>query len=345
MKKLIYAFMALAAVLVSCSDKDDAEIYKFEGSQWVSEIMMEELGCDIKGECLIDMGATSQGKMAFAIIAEENSKKGLNEGDIVIIENTSYTYTPTDESGAKGIIQAKGEQYSIEFINENTIKFYITPEIYYIFSRVSNNYSLSGAKDINDLTISLIPSKTSDWAGGVVTFELSNGDNIKYLTYDIITVGADNDASMPTALTNADNTPTLTLGLYKNNGIISDAEISLKASDENGNEYECIVTSKAWSPAVYKEESNGYFTEQTAPYIWERGSSCWIGAKGAGEEIEYTGNNNSFKGITYSIDNPLFETYGNKENKVGIDLPNSNTSTIITYSYGEYSQAIEIEIQ
>jgi hypothetical protein len=338
MKKLIYAFMVLATVLVGCTEKEDDNSYKFEGSQWIAEEVPSELGLDLKGETLFDVGVSTQGKMTIALIVQKNSNMGVEDGDIIILNEHPYSCVKSDESGKKYSLQYGEDFYNIEFINKNTIKFFITQESYYIFTRASKSYSLANAKKYEDLTVSLIPSVESDWAGGKIEFSLSNGNPIKSIKFDVVSQNVTVYNDMNSIL--EDNV--ITLGFYEANGKIANASMVITATDYNGKEYWCTIMSKGWRPAFYKEVGEE-FKEVDPSQTWERGENCWIGVESYEGEVEYTGNTDSFEGIRYS--NTLFDAAGSSNNKICFDIPHTNGYDIFYFWYGEqYSFATKIEI-
>lgn len=338
MRKLIYALIAYATILVGCSEKEQDNPFKFEGSQWIAEEIPSELGLDLKGELLIDANVNEQGKISFAIIAQKNDKMGVEEGDIIILQSDGYNISEKDDSGKKYSLLVKEQFYSIEFINENTLKLFITEDSYYIFTRVSNNYSLSNAKYFDDLIVSLIPSKESDWAGGEIEFSLSNGAPIKSIKFDVVSQNVTVYNDMNSIL--EDNV--ITLGFYEANGKIANASMVITATDYNGKEYWCTIMSKGWRPAFYKEVGEE-FKEVDPSQTWERGENCWIGVESYEGEVEYTGNTDSFEGIRYS--NTLFDAAGSSNNKICFDIPHTNGYDTFYFWYGEqYSFATKIEI-
>lgn len=338
MKKLIYAFMVLATVLVGCTEKENDNSYKFEGSQWIAEEVPSELGLDLKGETLFDVGVSTQGKMTIALIVQKNSNMGVEDGDIIILNEHPYSCVKSDENGKKYSLQHGEDFYNIEFINKNTIKFFITQESYYIFTRASKTYSLANAKKYEDLTISLIPSIESDWAGGKIEFSLSNGNPIKSITFDVVT----QNVTVYKGMNSKFDGNVLTLGFYETDGNVANASIVVTATDYKDNQYLCTIMSKSWRPIFIKLTDEGY-KEFDPSQGCIRGESFWIGVEYQEGEVEYTGSTNSFEGIKYS--NTLFDVAGSSGNLVCLDVPHTNGYDTIYFWYGEeYSYAIELEI-
>ena len=330
--------MAFAAVLIGCSDKEEDSGYKFGNYQWLSEEIPSELGIDLKGDLLIDADVDEQGGVSFAIIAQKNSNMGIEEGDIILLQSATYNISKKDDSGKRYSLLVNEQFYSIEFINETTLKFFITEESYYIFNRVTNNYSLSNAKKFDDLNVSLIPSKESDWAGGEIEFSLSNGAPIKSIKFDVVSQNVTVYNDMNSIL----EENVITLGFYEANGKIANASMVITATDYNGKEYWCTIMSKGWRPAFYKEVGEE-FKEVDPSQTWERGGNCWIGVESYEGEVEYTGNTDSFEGIRYS--NTLFDAAGSSNNKICFDIPHTNGYDTFYFWYGEeYSFATKIEI-
>ena len=336
MKKLLYAFMVLATVLVGCTEKEDDNSYKFEGSQWIAEEVPSELGLDLKGETLFDVEVSTQGKMTIALIVQKNSNMGVEDGDIIILNEQPYSCVKSDESGKKYVLQYAEDFYDIEFINENTIKFFITQESYYIFSRVSKAYSLANAKKYEDLTISLIPSVESDWAGGKIEFSLSNGNPIKSITFDVVS----QNVSVYKDMNSKFDGNILTLGLYEKYGNIANASMVITATDYKDNQYSCTIMSKGWRPIFIKWNDYKEFDPSQGVI---RGESFGIGIESCEGEVAYTGSTDSFEGIKYS--NTLFDAVGSSSNKICFDVPHTNGYDTFYFWYGEeYSHAIKVEI-
>ena len=161
------------------------------------------------------------------------------------------------------------------------------------------------------------------------------------MTYDVLTGGlTEQEEICKTTLT---EDQVLTLGQYVAAGsALANCDIQIKAEDEDGNETTCIVTSKAWRPAVYTKY-NGRYTEDDLSQGWTRGAECWLGAVSAMDEITYDGTSDTFEGISYKV--PDFMTpVGNDIDKVCYDTPSTNHSGTITYTYGALSFELKIDI-
>ena len=338
MKKLVLALMVFATFLVGCSDKEEDNSFKFEGSQWLAEEVPSELGIDLKGETLFDAGVSSQGKMIAALIAKKNSAMGVEDGDIIILNEEQFNCVKSDKNGKKYVLQYAEGFYDIEFINENTIKFFITQESYYIFTRVTNPFSIANAKKFEDLTVSLIPSIESDWAGGKIEFSLSNGTPIKSITFDVVS----QNVTVYKDMNSRFDGNVLTLGSYEENGNIANANMVITATDYNDNKYSCSIISKGWRPIFTKRDGEDY-KEFDPSQGCKRGESLWIGVVCYEGVVEYIRSTNSFEGIRYS--NTYFAVAGDSDNKICLDVPHTNGYDTIYFWYGdEYSYATKIEI-
>ncbi|MBE6237701.1 MAG: hypothetical protein E7116_06080 [Bacteroidales bacterium] len=334
MKRLLFAFMAAFLLFSACKKDDSATDYQFEGCQWITE--EEEAYGDYPAyKTLFDVGLKSgAGKFTMAMLMLEDMGP-FHEGDLVLVSQGSYTYDKSkkefsDESGTA----------TIKFLSKNMIKLSFDG-VDMVFTKVDKPYSLSDLIDPEELfkpeDFEVVPSKDSDWAGGSITFTANR--TIQSLTYDVLTDGVTEQDICKTTLTGE----TLVLGQYVGAGsALADCKIQIKAADEEGNETTCIVTSRAWRPAVYTEYK-GEYTQDHLDNGWSRGQECWLGALCADGELPYDGETDSFGGISYTVPD-FMEPFGSRDNKIGYDTPNDSVSGTITYSYGALSFELIIDI-
>lgn len=329
--------MTLGVVMTACKKDEDPKV-TFEGNQWISE-EMEADGDFPAGKYLLDVGAKSGDGKATSLILVTESNKVFTEGDLVLMKSESYTYdSATGKFSGKG-----GSEALVEFISDKTIKF-TSDGMTLILSLVEDKlYSIKDAIPFETTPekFEITPSKTADWAGGSITF--TSDRTIKNLTYDVLTEGlTEQEEICKTTLT---EDQVLTLGQYVGAGTaLANCQIQIKAEDEEGNETTCIVTSKAWRPAVYTySNSTGEFTIDHLDNDWSLGQPCWLGALCADGEIPYDKTTDTFSGIEY--DEPTFMSgFGDRDNKVGFDTPDVATSGTITYTYGALSFELTIDI-
>lgn len=326
--------MAVVLLFSACKKDDSAADYQFEGCQWITE--EEEADGDFPAyKVLFDVGLKSgAGKFTMAMLMMDDMGP-LHEGDLVLVSQDSYTYDKSKKEFADGTGSA-----TIKFLSKNMIKLSFDG-VDMVFTKVDKPYSLSDLIDPDELfkpeDFEVVPSKDSDWAGGSITFTANR--TIKSLTYDVLTDGVTEQDICKTTLTGE----TLVLGQYVGKGsALADCEIQIKAADEEGNETTCIVTSRAWRPAVYTEYK-GEYTQDHLDNGWSRGQECWLGALCADGEVPYDGETDSFGGISYTVPD-FMDAFGSKANKVGYDTPNNNISGTITYSYGALSFELTIDI-
>ena len=323
--------MTLAVVMTACKKVENPNV-SLEGNQWTSE----EFGAEWvypAGMYLFDIGAKSDaGKMTVVLVATE-SNSTFKEGDLIKIYSGDYTY-----DASTGVLSSDGDAVRVEYLTSKKIQFSFvdTGSQFMVLSLVEGKqYPVKEAVEFVEFEIT--PSKEADWAGGSITF--TSNRTIESLTYDVLTEGLTEQDICKTSL--SDNT--LTLGQYVREGTaLANCLIKVKATDEEGNETECIVTSKAWRPAVYTEYKNVY-TQDDLKNGWSRGQECWLGALCADGEIPYDGETRTFGGISYKV--PDFMTgFGSKDNKVGYDTPLTSVSGTITYTYGALSFELVIDI-
>lgn len=318
--------------MTACKKDEDPKV-SLDGNQWITE-ELAAVGDMPAGMFLCDFGAKSgAGKMTTVLVVTESNSE-FNEGDLILMYEGSYTYDPST-----GKLNVDGDESVVEFITNTKVKISVTG-VEFIFSLVEGKqYPVKDAKEFEPAPeeFEVTPSKEADWAGGSVTF-IANRE-IKSMTYDAVTEGVIVDPANPTKLENN----TLTLGLYKDaDGKMADCEIQIKVADIDGNETTCIVTSKAWRPAVYTKYK-GEYTEDDLSQGWTRGAECWLGAVSTMDEITYDGTSDTFEGISYKV--PDFMTpVGNDIDKVCYDTPSTNHAGTITYTYGALSFELTIDI-
>ena len=340
MKKVLFAMIAVVAILVSCEKNNTEDIYTLEG-QWISEVQEGYLDYPSEKEypsnrMLMDVGVESgAGKLTMAILMEDENAI-FSKGDIVLVSKNFYTY----DSSTGNIIVGK-ESAKVTFLSKDMIKLTFDG-VDLIFKRVAKIYSLADMKTFEDSSedeFLLTPSREADWAGGEITF-MANREIVN-MTYDVLTEGVKLSELCATTLENN----SLTLGLYVDDeGVIADCDILIKASDVDGNETTCIVTSEAWRPVVYRfNEEQQTLVEYDLKEGWTRGVSCCLGAVCAVGEIEYDYQTDSFAEISYTTPD-FMSAYGSNNNKVVFDIPNTNGKGVIAYTYGGLIYELEIEI-
>ena len=235
--------MSLAVVMTACKKVENPNV-SLEGNQWISEEFEAEWVYPA-GMYLFDIGAKSDaGKMTVVLVATE-SNSTFKEGDLIKIYSGDYTY-----DASTGVLSSDGDAVRVEYLTSKKIQFSFvdTGSQFMVLSLVEGKqYPVKEAVEFVEFEIT--PSKEDDWAGGSITF--TSDKTIKSLTYEVMTEGLTEKESLcKTSLSGN----TLILGEY----VTADAApanclIKVKATDEEGNEAECIVTSKAWMPAVYTE--------------------------------------------------------------------------------------------
>ena len=326
--------MAVVLLFSACKKDDSAADYQFEGCQWITE--EEEANGDYPAyKVLFDVGLKSgAGKFTMAMLMMDDMGP-FQEGDLVLVSQDSYTYDKSKKEFADGTGSA-----TVKFLSKNMIKLSFDG-VDMVFTKVDKPYSLSDLIDPEELfkpeDFEVVPSKDSDWAGGSITFTANR--TITSLTYDVLTDGVTEQDICKTTLTGE----TLVLGQYVGEGsALADCEIQIKAADEEGNETTCIVTSRAWRPAVYTEYK-GVYTQDHLNNGWSRGQECWLGALCADGEVPYDGETDSFGGISYTVPD-FMDAFGSSDNKVGYDTPYDSVSGTITYSYGALSFELIIDI-
>ena len=323
--------MTLGVVMTACKKEEKPNV-SLDGNQWITE-EFEASGDFPAGMYLYDFGAKSgAGKMSSVIVVTESNAE-FAEGDLVLLFQSDYTY---DASAGK--LSVDGVEILVEYLTPTKIQISEGDDVRMVLRLVEGKqYQVKDAVAFEPETFEITPSTDADWAGGSITF--TSNRTIESLTYDVLTEGLTEQDICKTSL--SDNT--LTLGQYVGEGTaLANCLIKVKATDEEGNETECIVTSKAWRPAVYTEYK-GVYTQDELNNGWSRGQECWLGALCADGEIPYDGETRTFGGISYKV--PDFMTgFGSKDNKVGYDTPLTSVSGTITYTYGALSFELVIDI-
>ena len=322
--------------MTACKKDEDPKV-SLDGNQWITE-ELAAIGDVPAGMFLCDFGAKSgTGKMTTVLVVTKSNSE-FNEGDLILMFEGSYTY-----DASTGKLNVDGDESVVEFITNTKAKISVAG-VEFIFSLVEGKqYPVKDAIPFETTPekFEITPSKTADWAGGSITFKSDR--TIKNLTYDVLTEGlTEQEEICKTTLT---EDQVLTLGQYVGAGTaLANCEIQVKAADEDGNETTCIVTSKAWRPAVYTySNSTGEFTVDHLDNDWSLGQPCWLGALCADGEIPYDKTTDTFSGIEY--DEPTFMSgFGDRDNKVGFDTPDVATSGTITYTYGALSFELTIDI-
>lgn len=323
--------MTLGVVMTACKKEEKPNV-SLDGNQWITE-EFEASGDFPAGMYLYDFGAKSgAGKMSSVIVVTESNAE-FAEGDLVLLFQSDYTY---DASAGK--LSVDGVEILVEYLTPTKIQISEGDDVRMVLRLVEGKqYQVKDAVAFEPETFEITPSTDADWAGGSITF--TSNRTIESLTYDVLTEGLTEQDICKTSL--SDNT--LTLGQYVGEGTaLANCLIKVKATDEEGNETECIVTSKAWRPAVYTEYK-GVYTQDELNNGWSRGQECWLGALCADGEISYDRETETFGGISYKV--PDFMTgFGSKDNKVGYDTPLTSVSGTITYTYGALSFELVIDI-
>ena len=332
MKKFLFFVMTLAVVMTACKKEENQNV-SLDGNQWITE-EFEASGDFPAGRFLFDFGAKSgAGKMSSVIVVTESNAE-FAEGDLVLLFRSDYTY---DASAGK--LSTNGVEALVEYLTPKKIQISEGDESRMVFSLVEGKqYPVNDAVAFEPETFEITPSKEADWAGGSITF---TSDRTIELTYEVLTEGLTEQDICKTSLSGN----TLTLGQYVGaDAALANCQIRVKATDEEDNETECIVTSKAWKPAVYTEYK-GVYTLDDLQNGWSRGQDCWLGALCANGEIPYDRGTDSFSGISYKV--PDFMKvlgFGSKDNKAGYDTPLMSVTGTITYTYGALSYALIIDI-
>ena len=321
--------------MTACKKDEDPKV-SLDGNQWITE-ELAAAGDLPAGMFLCDFGAKSgAGKMTTVLVVTESNSE-FNEGDLILMYKGSYTY-----DASTGKLNVDGDESVVEFITNTKVKIEVNGE-QLIFSLVEGKqYPVKDAKEFEpapEEEFEITPSKSEDWAGGSITF--TSNRTIKSLTYDVLTEGLTEQQEICKTTLTEDQV--LTLGQYVAAGsALANCQIQIRAADEDGNETTCIVTSKAWRPAVYTKYK-GEYTEDDLSQGWTKGAECWLGAVSTMDEITYDDTSDTFEGISYKV--PDFMTpVGNDIDKVCYDTPSTNHSGTITYTYGALSFELKIDI-
>ena len=315
--------------------KDEGPKVSLDGNQWITE-ELAAVGDIPAGMFLCDFGAKSgAGKMTTVLVVTKSNSE-FNEGDLILMYKGSYTY-----DASTGKLNVDGDESVVEFITNTKVKIEVDG-VQLIFSLVEGKqYPVKDATEFEPAPeeFEITPSKSEDWAGGSITF--TSNRTIQSLTYDVLTEGLTEQQEICKTTLTEDQV--LTLGQYVAAGsALANCQIQIKAADEDGNETTCIVTSKAWRPAVYTKY-NGEYTEDDLSQGWTRGAECWLGAVSTMDEITYDGTSDTFEGISYKV--PDFMTpVGDDIDKVCYDTPSTNHAGTITYTYGALSFELQIDI-
>ena len=334
MKKLFFAMLAAAAMMVSCNKAEEDTAYKLEG-QWITE---EEAayGEYPSSRVLMDIGAKSgTGKLTTAMLMT-GSNAVFNEGDLFFLSKGAYTYNSTT-----GELTLDGQAAMVKFLSKDKIVL-SADGIDLYFTRVEKEYSLSGMINPEDLVeqefvLATLTGNEADWAGG--SQMIVSTREIKNLRFEVMTQGVHEANLCKTSI--EDNIITLGLYLDENNNI-ADCDIKVIATDPAGNEAELIITSDAWMPILYENVDGEFIPKSDGK--WARGACCWLGVSSTTDEITYVGENNSFGGIVFTIPD-FMDAYGDSGKKVCCDLPNTNESGVITFTYGDLTFEYPISIE
>ena len=342
MKKVFFAMLAVAAIMVSCENDNTEDVYTLEG-QWITEVQegYKDYPSEIEypsNRTLMDIGAESgAGKLTMAILMEEENTL-FSAGDIVLVSDDSYTY-----DSSKGEILVGKASAKVVFLSKDMIKLSVDG-IDLIFKRVKKVYSLSNMKNPDDFvkeeeSFTLTPSREVDWAGGTIMFVANR--EIANMTYEVLNEDLEVSDLCVTKL----EENSLTLGLYVGYTGIANCDILVRAYDTEGNEATCLVTSVAWRPVVYRfDKEQQALVEDDLSEGWLRGVSCYLGAVCTEGEIKYYYQTDSFEEISYTTPD-FMSAYGDNGNMVVFDIPNSNEYGVIAYTYGDLTYELELEIR
>jgi len=341
MKKLLFLMMTLGVIMTACKKDEDAKV-SLEGNQWITE-ELEAMGDLPSCRFLCDFGAKSgAGKMTTVLVVVESNSE-FNEGDLILMYKGSYTY---DASAGKLIVD--GDESVVEFITNTKVKIEIHGE-QLIFSLVEGKqYPIKDAKEFEPAPeeFEITPSKSEDWAGGSIAF--TSNRVIKSLTYDVLTEGLTEQHEIcKTALT---EDQFLTLGQYvAAGGALANCQIQIKAADEDGNETTCIVTSKAWRPAVYTRRliigaKEYQYTEVSSTGNLGRQHEYWLGAVSAEGDIVFDIDDMSFDGISYTVPEWAKLTDQPEDDKVCYKTSASNDVGTLNYEYGELKYELPFNV-
>lgn len=334
MKKLLSFVMTLAVVLTACKKVENSNV-SLDGNQWISAAFEADEDFPA-GMYLYDFGAKSgAGKYTFALVVTQSNSK-FKEGDLILLSEGDYTY-----DASSGIVTTDGEDSRVEYMSDKMIRLSdpSNSSYYMILSLVEGKqYPVKDAVELPE-EFAITPAKEADWAGGSITF--TSDRPVSSLTYEVLTEGLTEKKDLcETSL--SDNT--LTLGYYLGaDQALANCQIKVKAIDEEGNKAECVVTSKAWSLAVYTE-SNGEYTQVDLKNELAGGAEYYLGALCADGEIPYDRKADSFSGIVYQL--PVFMTpFGSKDNKIACETKSVYDVGYIKYTYGALDYVIPVVVQ
>ena len=318
--------------------KDEGPKVSLDGNQWITEVF-EAAGDMPAGKFLYDFGAKSgAGKMSVVLVVTESNSE-FNEGDLILMYKGSYTY-----DASTGKLNVDGDESVVEFITNTKVKIEVDGE-QLIFSLVEGKqYPVKDATEFEPAPeeFEITPSKSEDWAGGSITFRSNR--TIASLTINaVLTEGLTEQQEICKTTLTEDQV--LTLGQYvAADNALANCQIQIKAADEDGYETTCVVTSKAWRPAVYTESKDHTFTQDHLNNGWSLGQECWLGALCVDGEIPYEDTSNTFGGIGYAVPSFMKTPFGFKSNKVGFNTPTEISRGTITYTYGALSFELTIDI-
>ena len=258
MKKLFLLMIAGLMIFASCK-KDKNPQYPFDHLQWITEEMD---GCDLsnygiddcarlpEGRLLMDVGATKEDKGYLAWVVT-SSDEHYSSGDIVLIDEDSYSYNPeTGSFSFPGFDDAM-----VSFISETKVKVDYDGTAT-VFELATKNYKVKNAIDplpAGPTAFTLTPEKTSEWAGGSVQINA----NREVVTWSVEVKGHPVDgAPMPVgSQSSISQDGVLTLAMYKQ-AVTNPTPVSpvvvVTAETSDGQTATCEVASMAWSASFYE---------------------------------------------------------------------------------------------
>ena len=335
--------------MTACKKDEDPKV-SLEGNQWITE-KFEAAGDMPAGKFLYDFGAKSgAGKMAIVLVVTESNSE-FDEGDLILMYKGSYTY-----DASTGKLNVDGDESVVEFITNTKVKMEVDGE-QLIFSLVEGkHYSVKDAKEFESAPeeeFEITPSRSEDWAGGSITFDSNR--TIYNMTYCEVTSDFEESSLCETQL---GNDHILVLGLYHDSDDdLLDCVIRVTATDTEGNEASCEVTSKAWRPAVYTRRfitaiRDHQYTEVSSTAHLTREEEYWLGALSSedGEIVLDIDDNDymSFDGISYTV--PAWATFADQpennpdDNKVCYAIPATNYDGTLKYQYGELKYELPFNV-
>ena len=339
MKKLLFLMMTLGVIMTACK-KDEGPKVSLEGNQWITEVF-EADGDLPAGKFLYDFGAKSgAGKMAIVLVVTESNSE-FDEGDLILMYKGSYTY-----DASTGKLNVDGDKSVVEFITNTKVKMEVDGE-QLIFSLVEGKqYPVKDAKEFEpapEEEFEITPSESEDWAGGSITFDSNR--TISNMTFCEVTSNFEESSLCETQL-GSDHI--LVLGLYHDSDDdLLDCVIRVTATDTEGNEASCEVTSKAWRPAVYTRHITAakvyVYTEVSSTANLTREEEYWLGAvSSAGDNIVYRFDD-EFDGITCTV--PTWATLDQPEDdRVCCKTSASPDAGTLKYVYGELEYELPFNV-